>query len=144
MKLYYQGEEIFLGKTCYGIDLLDTVVDHLSIYSLLALWNWWADTLDDPTTERIYCMNDLEGYLSLKGHTAYQVLNGEVVDTDKFSVADPYFKVGIDGLLVSGYFTDLVDLFCERAFREYLMINIMCFGRFFEDDNADPEEETNS
>ena len=98
-------------------DLLHEILTSMSDPDIVALWNEFCQD-QGYIEESIYSMDFLEEYLTMTGKTAYDVITGNVIDSDCFCYQEDWFIESIWGLRSSNSAWDLVS-FEDEGFRAY-------------------------
>lgn len=105
-------------------DLVDEVLYNLDDDTIVNLWNKYCDK-HNYIDDHIFSMSELEGYLEIKGTTAYEVITGNVVDYDCFCYQEEWFIDSMWGLRSSDSPWDLVgiDSYDFKAYFEGLLLD---------------------
>ena len=90
-------------------DLVDEVLYNLDDDTIVNLWNEYCDK-HNYIDDHIFSKSELEGYLELRGTTAYEVITGNVVDADCFNYQENWFIDSMWGLRSSDSPWDLVGI----------------------------------
>lgn len=98
-------------------DLIYNILSEMSDSYIVPIWNEYCDS-QDYFEEHIYSMDFLEEYLIMTEKTAYDVITGNVIDSDCFCYQENWFIDSMWGLKSSNDPWDLVD-FDDPDFRTY-------------------------
>ena len=117
MLLKYENTIYDTEYGCQLNDLLHSILVNMDDSDLVNIWNEFCQD-QGYIEESIYSMDILEEYLEIRGATAYEVITGNIVDSDCFCYQEKWFIESFYGLRSSDSAWDLV-FFEDEGFRAY-------------------------